>query len=279
MPKRVIDADAMWKSEKLGKCLPKSIPEYAWLYGLADANGNFELTNLRAVHSHAYAPIRPLFSLQDLREVIDDFARHGLLFIWEEKGKRFGHWTGSDKPGRLPSRTQRRYYTNVDVRTPEKEENWKTLQEYLASVEAAEDISAELFPRKAFPTAAAIEEEAETIVDHAQRNGDDPAAKKAFGVFWKLYPNKRDEHGAWLKFKRIQPTDWSTVISSIEAWEACPLWKNPQYIPKAVKFLTQEDWRVQPPKEANGKPDPNTRTERNLRNAGLAHSKVDRHSG
>jgi hypothetical protein len=26
-----------------------------------------------------------------------------LLFVWEENGKRYGHWTGSDVPGRLPA--------------------------------------------------------------------------------------------------------------------------------------------------------------------------------
>jgi hypothetical protein len=36
-------------------------------------------------------------------EVFEEFARRGLLFTWEENGKRYGHWTGSDVPGRLPA--------------------------------------------------------------------------------------------------------------------------------------------------------------------------------
>jgi hypothetical protein len=39
MPKRVIDFDAMWGSDKLAACAPWAQAEYAWLYGLADASG------------------------------------------------------------------------------------------------------------------------------------------------------------------------------------------------------------------------------------------------
>ncbi len=37
MPKRVIDFDAMWASDKLAACADWAQAEYAWLYGLADA--------------------------------------------------------------------------------------------------------------------------------------------------------------------------------------------------------------------------------------------------
>src|SRR4029077_1650008 len=45
MPKRVLDFDAMWGSDKLAACAPWAQAEYAWLYGLADASGCFEVTN------------------------------------------------------------------------------------------------------------------------------------------------------------------------------------------------------------------------------------------
>ena len=39
MPKRVIDFDALWASDKLASCAEWAQSEYAWLYGLADASG------------------------------------------------------------------------------------------------------------------------------------------------------------------------------------------------------------------------------------------------
>jgi hypothetical protein len=101
MPKRVIDFDAVWASDKLAQCAPWARAEYTWIYGLADANGSFELTNVRVIFGRAYA-IRDDVSLEKLARVLEEFHAKGLLFIWTENGKKYGHWTGSDVPGRLP---------------------------------------------------------------------------------------------------------------------------------------------------------------------------------
>jgi hypothetical protein len=102
MPKRVIDFDALWASDKLASCAEWAQSEYAWLYGLADASGSFEITNLRVIWGRV-AAIRKNLTLERLQEIFDEFIARGLLFIWEENGKRYGHWTGSDVPGRLPA--------------------------------------------------------------------------------------------------------------------------------------------------------------------------------
>ena len=102
MPKRVIDFDAMWGSDKLASCAEWAQAEYAWLYGLADASGCFELTNLRVIWGRV-AAIRRNLSLERLEQIFYEFQDKGLLFVWEENGKRYGHWTGSDVPGRLPA--------------------------------------------------------------------------------------------------------------------------------------------------------------------------------
>jgi hypothetical protein len=102
MPKRVIDFDAMWGSDKLASCAEWAQAEYAWLYGLADASGCFELTNLRVIWGRV-AAIRSNLSLERLEQIFLEFQDKGLLFVWEEHGKRYGHWTGSDVPGRLPA--------------------------------------------------------------------------------------------------------------------------------------------------------------------------------
>lgn len=102
MPKRVLDFDALWGSDKLAACAEEAQAEYAWLYGLADASGCFELTNLRVIWGRV-AAIRRSFSIERLEFVFAEFQDKGLLFVWEQGGKRYGHWTGSDVPGRLPA--------------------------------------------------------------------------------------------------------------------------------------------------------------------------------
>src|SRR5579864_1995770 len=101
MPKRVIDFDAMWGSDKLASCAAWAQAEYAWLYGLADASGCFELTNLHVIWGRV-AAIRGNLTIERLEQVFAEFQDKGLLFVWEHEGKRYAHWTGSDVPGRLP---------------------------------------------------------------------------------------------------------------------------------------------------------------------------------
>lgn len=101
MPKRVIDFDAMWGSDKLAACAEWAQAEYAWLYGLADASGCFELTNLRVIWGRV-AAIRKNLTIERLEQIFDEFQDKGLLFAWKHEGKRYGYWTGSDVPGRLP---------------------------------------------------------------------------------------------------------------------------------------------------------------------------------
>ncbi len=109
MPKRVIDFDAMWNSEKLAHCKESCRVEYAWMYGLADANGSFELTSERVVWARI-SPVRPRLSLKKISECVLEFTRNGLLFVWEQDGKKYGHWTNSDLPGRLPKPSERSRY-------------------------------------------------------------------------------------------------------------------------------------------------------------------------
>jgi hypothetical protein len=101
----MIDFDSLWASEKLAACESSIRVEYVWLYGLADANGSFEL-NMRSIHSRVSA-IRPRLTL-----------RRGLLFTWSANGKRYGHWTGSDRPGRLPKLSERHRYKKLATDIP-----------------------------------------------------------------------------------------------------------------------------------------------------------------
>lgn len=118
MPSRVIDGDKMHQSDKIAALPGWAQPEYAWIYPLADANGVFELTNLRAVHARAYA-IRSRFSFAKFTKLIQLFNKSvGLLFIWEANGKRYGYWTGAERRGRLPSLSTRARYNPIGILPP-----------------------------------------------------------------------------------------------------------------------------------------------------------------
>jgi len=102
MSGRVIMGDAIWTSKKIAALEPPSIrPEYVWLYPLAGVNGVFEL-DLRAIWLRCYAYGRPDKSLADIESILGAFESVGLLFTWDQSGKRWGFWTNSDKPGRRP---------------------------------------------------------------------------------------------------------------------------------------------------------------------------------
>ena len=116
MPSRLIDFDALWASEKLAACEGSTRIEYVWLYGLADAHGSFEL-NMRSIHSRVSA-IRPRLTLRRLQKIFEEFEQHGLFFTWCEHGKRYAHWTGSDRPGRLPKPSERHRYKKLAPDVP-----------------------------------------------------------------------------------------------------------------------------------------------------------------
>ena len=71
MPKRVIDFDAMWGSDKLASCAEWAQAEYAWLYGLADASGCFEVTNLRVIWGRV-AAIRRNLTIERLEQIFGE---------------------------------------------------------------------------------------------------------------------------------------------------------------------------------------------------------------
>jgi len=114
--KRIIDYDAVWLSDRLGACQPEFRYEYLWLYGLADARGSFELQTPKKIH-HRVSAIRPDLTEEKIEAALKEFTDNGLLFIWEVTGKRYGHWVGSTKPGRLPTKAQRDR-SNYKVETP-----------------------------------------------------------------------------------------------------------------------------------------------------------------
>jgi len=103
MPKRVIDGEALWGSDKLAKVEPASYrAEYANLLPLALANGSFEC-NPRRIWATVYSYNRPDITPEDVTAMLDAFQNAKLLFRWEVDGKPWGYWVGIGS--RLPKGT------------------------------------------------------------------------------------------------------------------------------------------------------------------------------
>jgi len=108
MPKRVIDGEGVWRSDRLAQVEPPRFrAEYANLLPLALANGVFEVA-ARRVWITVYSYNRPDVSLEHVELMLAEFERVKLLFRWTEPvtGKQWGYFVGIEKPGRLPSRSR-----------------------------------------------------------------------------------------------------------------------------------------------------------------------------
>lgn len=107
MPKRVVDGEALWGSDKLNQVHPERFrAEFATLVPLALANGSFEC-DARKIWSRVFSFNRPDVPVEQVETMLDEFERVKMLFRWTAAdGKVWGHWVGSDKPGRLPAPSQ-----------------------------------------------------------------------------------------------------------------------------------------------------------------------------
>ena len=99
--KRVVDYPRLYDSAKLAALPSDDLrAEYVWLLGMAGPNGSFEWSE-RRLWAAAYAPVRDK-TAADLGRYLQAFLDAGLLVKWDQDGKTWGYFTGSEKPGRLP---------------------------------------------------------------------------------------------------------------------------------------------------------------------------------
>jgi len=120
MPARIVDGSSLYKSQKLKKVPVQFRAEYANLIPLAEANGSFEC-EAELIWSTVYSYNRTDVTPEIVQTILDEFEKAGMLQRWEEKGRHYGHWTGIEKPGRLPPPFQRAKYTNLPPLPPEVE--------------------------------------------------------------------------------------------------------------------------------------------------------------
>jgi hypothetical protein len=130
MPKRVIDGEGLWRSDKVAQVEPPSFrAEYACLLPLALANGVFE-ANARRIWTMVYSYNRPDVSVEQVEKILAEFERVKLLFRWTEAGKAWGYFVGIDKPGRLPAPSRLKHGHELLGPEPPKE----SLQAFLGSL-------------------------------------------------------------------------------------------------------------------------------------------------
>lgn len=109
MPKRMIDGDALWVSEKLFTVPEKFRVEYAWLLPLAQVNGAFECSPM-LVWRTCYSALRPEFNIDSVAAMLDAFEEAKMLFRFKVGTKTYGFFPGAHKEGRLPSQAERAKY-------------------------------------------------------------------------------------------------------------------------------------------------------------------------
>jgi hypothetical protein len=132
MPKRVIDGEGLWRSDKLAQVEPPSFrAEYACLLPLALANGVFE-ANARRIWATVYSYNRPDVDAEKVEKILAEFERVKLLFRWTDGGKTWGYFVGIEKPGRLPAPSRLKHSHEVLGPEPPKQ----SLQSFIGSVVA-----------------------------------------------------------------------------------------------------------------------------------------------
>jgi hypothetical protein len=110
LPKRLLDGEKLWRSDKLKRVNPKKFrAEYANLLPLALANGSFEC-DPNKVWAQVYSYNRADIRLADVGLILAEFERVKLLFRWTVDNKPWGFWVGIDQEGLLPPEKQRHRY-------------------------------------------------------------------------------------------------------------------------------------------------------------------------
>jgi hypothetical protein len=261
----------MWASSKLARCRPESIPEYAWLYGMADSNGNFEMDEiaLYVLFGRAYG-IRRDWTFHQFLAVLEDFHENGLLFMWKENSKTYGHWTGSELPGRLPELTKRHRYEHLKVhRTPEQLLNTNSeVSAYIERCIMEPSPQAQMFPsRRLLPPETGSEKKISQseLMAEAEQNVDARivAAQESderfpyWKQFWNLYPpeSRGSQADTRKKFFMQSVLDCVASLEHLREWLASEQWRT-GHVPNSEKFFELEKFKASPPvprEKANGR--------------------------
>lgn len=118
MPKRVVDGEALWLSQKVRSLPAEYRLHYANWLPLAEANGVFE-ANANQIWARVYSFLLPDMTEKKVQKVLDALISSDLVKIWKENGKTWGYFKGIEKSGRLPSAKHLNRYKNLPPDLPQ----------------------------------------------------------------------------------------------------------------------------------------------------------------
>jgi|SRR5271157_2971367 len=95
MPKRIIDGDKLYTSDKITKVSKKYRAEYAWIIGMGLANGVCEASP-KLVHHIAYSYNREDITVEDVARMLDEFEAAEMLVRYEVNGKTWMYFVGCE---------------------------------------------------------------------------------------------------------------------------------------------------------------------------------------
>ncbi len=113
MPCRIVDGDAWARSRKIKDGVEEKYrKDYVLWLTLAEANGTFEC-DLEQIHADLYAFQLPATKMKHVRKMFEQFLRAGVLVTWQDRGKTWGYFPGSEKAGRLVSKEHLKRYKDL----------------------------------------------------------------------------------------------------------------------------------------------------------------------
>lgn len=242
-----------------------------WLLPQLDANGVLEL-NIDTIWGKGYSVMRPSFSKDQLRQALDQFTHHGLLYRWTENHKRYGYFTRIEK--RLPSPSEREHHWRLPLKAFRFVKTQKgnrldetSVNEFLATVElyieecAARDATSEIERETAQqsllptplnqPTTEQIQAAAEKRADENLILARDELVEKSWAEFWTAYPNHYNERSAHIEFYKLGAIERTGAMEALLLW--LPYLTDPETLPQqAANWLKEGNWKKQPPEMKNG---------------------------
>jgi hypothetical protein len=272
--KRVVDYPRIYDSGRLA-ALPSDEyrAEYVWLLGIAGPNGSFEWCE-RRLWAATYAPIRDK-TVEDLSRYLQAFRDAGLLLKWEQDGKTWGYFVGSEKPGRLPRESWRQRFAQTGGMAPAPPPEILSVVSVSNSRDQRDELTADLCTGRVngVPLSESLSESLSEVKSAAYHTKDDRQSHERFdGSEWalktfKAYPTWGDpdalvapprladaymqtiEAEAPSRGGLLEAAGWFLEVTEEFARQSAD--KEPKFIMQLEKFLRQGYAEVKLPRKAN----------------------------
>jgi hypothetical protein len=246
MPKRVLDGEGLWRSEKLARVQPEKFrAEYANQLPLAHANGVFEC-DARRVWAEVYAFNRPEVSITDVEAIQAEFERVGMFFRWKASdGKTWGYWVGIERPGRLPPAS--RLKTRHETLGPEPPES--ALKAYVDShrLPDGQPMVALGFGLGSGKGTRAVKR----TLTRAEKTRTQ--VEPLFAKFWADYPRKIRRKETEATWRHLSEAERLAAVEALAAFIASDAWQEQagKFVPAPDRFLREGRWKTPPSKGGN----------------------------